>query len=741
MQIGATFKKLSIQLGLLLGVLIIITTDTLASTRIGNAELQMWYRMRNTFHTNGGENIDWVQWRNEVFFWMVYDDFVKNGKVFGLDNLAIPFVKQATFNARYRFRADPVYTLRDRYVNHYDRETRESFLFPENGFRDLFLDMDLGQVGPGRLSLRVGNQQIVWGESDLYRSIDVINPLRIDQNGPVGEKFDEFRSPIWALKALYNVGNVGTWFSNVSIEPFWSPRYRTPVSDLILDQVFRVPFHEKGCLDDNNNFIAYSPTNCSFRRADGSRVFVPYNPGFIGTRRQRHPWGVFPRGGNVRNGTPDFTFCGDRECNPDIANARVSFVPNLAKGSFKGPLNGAFNKGQAGGVRVFGTSIWGVDWSLNYAYIPVGVQGTYDINKIVQAPPAVPGPAGNVRPDIIYGDADTVAAFGFGTPAGTFEQGLRRCLSEGGKTQEQKGRSGTVATLLVGADLIGYNHPDRFGPKGALDAQGNAKRGKHNAVRPPLTFCAPASFANTFSHVAGFTGTYNDFEYTGMVFRLEQSYSSKEYVRHLPSGFGGAAGRRFEAPLDNLTYSGNYHEFTSIWRSMVGFDLLKSVPSFRYVPFLHKSFADQAWFFTGQWLMQSQLENVANPLCYVVDNGGNGITKQEAKRRAREDGFKHYSNSQCRRYRYNHLLTLAAANQGLFASRVETRNAVVFEPRAQDMLLYSQWWWRNVMGFENVELSMGVAWYPSSGMSQGWTGLQHWADRDQVWFEFTYYLL
>jgi len=40
-----------------------------------------------------------------------------------------------------------------------------------------------------------------------------------------------------------------------------------------------------------------------------------------------------------------------------------------------------------------------------------------------------------------------------------------------------------------------------------------------------------------------------------------------------------------------------------------------------------------------------------------------------------------------------------------------------------------------------VELSMGVAWYPSSGASQGWTGLQHFADRDQLWFEFTYYLL
>src|SRR5215203_2464806 len=119
MQIGAICKKLFILLGLI-GTLI-STFDTWASTRIGNAEMQMWYRMRNTFHSDGGDHVDWVQWRNEVFFWLVYDDFVKNGKILGQDSLAIPFVKGATFNARYRFRADPVYSLRKRYVNHYDR--------------------------------------------------------------------------------------------------------------------------------------------------------------------------------------------------------------------------------------------------------------------------------------------------------------------------------------------------------------------------------------------------------------------------------------------------------------------------------------------------------------------------------------------------------------------------------------------------------------------------------------------
>jgi hypothetical protein len=207
-------------------------------------------------------------------------------------------------------------------------------------------------------------------------------------------------------------------------------------------------------------------------------------------------------------------------------------------------------------------------------------------------------------------------------------------------------------------------------------------------------------------------------------------------------------GRNATRPLtparaaQNLAFSLNqdYHTYTGVWRSMVGFDLLKSVPSFRYIPFLHDSFSTQAWFFTGQWLMKNQWNNLANPFCYVVDNAG-GITAEEARRRSAADGKRHYKNVACRVYRWEHLLTLAAVNQGLFASRVETRNAVVYEPRSKDWLLFSQWWWRNVLGYEQIELSLGVAWYPSSSMSQGWSGIYAFADRDQFWFEMTYYLL
>src|SRR5262245_1435315 len=247
MQIGATCRKLSILLGFVVGIFG-TTTATWASTRIGSAELQMWYRTRHTCQSNGGNDFNWVQWRNEAFLWFIYDDFVKDGKILNQDSLALPFVKGAVLNARYRFRADPVWTLRQRYTDMFTKHERQSYLFRENGFRDLFTDLDFGEVGVGKLTARIGSQQIVWGESDLYRSIDTINPLRIDQNQGAGEKFDEFRTPLWAAKLNYSIGNVGSWFSNVFLEPFYTPDFRGPNSNLIVQGGgLRQPFHLKGC--------------------------------------------------------------------------------------------------------------------------------------------------------------------------------------------------------------------------------------------------------------------------------------------------------------------------------------------------------------------------------------------------------------------------------------------------------------------------------------------------------------
>jgi hypothetical protein len=738
-------------LGVMLGVVSVLasTATTWASTRVGNMELQMWYSTRNTFHTNGGDHLDWVQWRNEIFGWLVYENIIKSGKVF--DQFEVPLIKNATINARYRFRADPVYSIRKHFSKLYTDEEKESFLIPENGFRDLFADLDFGDVGPGGLSARIGYQQIVWGESDLFRSIDVINPLRIDQNQGAGEKFDEFRTPLLALKFLYNIGNVGQYFSNVAIEPFLTPRYRTGSSDLILEGGFRLSRKITGCLDKNDREVPYDPVTCArLRSSNGERVFVNKRPGWLGDRRMKHPWSIFVAGDNARNASVDYACVDAHLCSPDVPGDRQSLWVNLNKGQERHVLNGWGR--YAGGTRITGTSVWGVDWSLNYAYIYTGETGSFDINGIFDAS----GPfAGKINPNRVYGDRGILSGLDGKTaaPAGTFEEGLRRCVADSGRNHETKGPSKANsidgvpplrghkagATLLVGGDLFGYNNPARFrsnNSRGALADDGTPLPGRHQATRSDITFCAPAKHDFLRSHVSGFTLTYNDFDYTGMVFRLEQSYSTKEPIRFAAPGFGPNA----SLGVKPFVIKDDIDKTTGVWRSMLGFDLLHSYKFFSYIPGLHRSFSEQAWFLSGQWLMENTWNNIANNFCQNVDNIGNGLTKEEAAART-ATGKKTYSNPRCRRYRWNHLFTLGFANQGLFGSRLETRNAVAFEPRDKQYLLYSQWWWRNVLGYNNIELSAGVAWYPGSGHGESWSGIQHFADRDQFWAEFKYYIL
>ena len=173
----------------------------------------------------------------------------------------------------------------------------------------------------------MGNQQIVWGEADLFRSLDIINPLRIDQNTFAGEKFDEFRTPIFALKGLYSIGNVGTWFSDVAIEPWYSPRFRSGVSNLISEGQYRLPNEERGCLDSNGNLIPFDIVKCS----QGKRIFVPYRPGWIGHRRQQNPWSFLVAAGPTQKIAFDDGVCLTRECSPDVFGQRASMIFNLRK--------------------------------------------------------------------------------------------------------------------------------------------------------------------------------------------------------------------------------------------------------------------------------------------------------------------------------------------------------------------------------------------------------------------------
>src|SRR5713226_4361208 len=123
-------------------------TMTWASTRFGDdIEVQAWFRTRNTFQTDS-KHFDWVQWRNEAYVWFIHNGLVKNGNVLGT---GVPFLlaDNAALSARFRARVDPVYYLREHYRKLYDANHRSDWFNPERDFRDLYIDMDHGKIGPG----------------------------------------------------------------------------------------------------------------------------------------------------------------------------------------------------------------------------------------------------------------------------------------------------------------------------------------------------------------------------------------------------------------------------------------------------------------------------------------------------------------------------------------------------------------------------------------------------------------
>lgn len=61
-------------------------------------------------------------------------------------------------------------------------------------------------LGDGKdLFLKVGKQQVVWGRTDLFRVLDVINPVDYSRNN-IYDELSDIRIPMWIAQAEYRMG-------------------------------------------------------------------------------------------------------------------------------------------------------------------------------------------------------------------------------------------------------------------------------------------------------------------------------------------------------------------------------------------------------------------------------------------------------------------------------------------------------------------------------------------------------
>jgi hypothetical protein len=148
----------------------------------------------------------------------------------------VPLVNDANFFAYYRFVYDSIFHIAPgghllasdgskagKFSDLPDDE-RTAVAF-ENVLREVFIDAKMKGIP---LSLRIGRQQVNWGEADSFRALDSVNPIDLtwhlqQEAGLIGKVgFDELRVPMWAAKLIYRIGSLGP-LSNMFIEAYDNP--------------------------------------------------------------------------------------------------------------------------------------------------------------------------------------------------------------------------------------------------------------------------------------------------------------------------------------------------------------------------------------------------------------------------------------------------------------------------------------------------------------------------------------
>ena len=726
--------------------LVWLTSPAQAVVRVGDSEIQVVYEMQHSFQFDGspGDNFEWVQWRNELRVEYEYQDLVSTeGGLFG-KNIKIPGVRRADFSFMYRGRYDPVYAVRDKYDDLYPHRVKQfkSFTFPENGFREMNLDVDFGDVMGHRLSMRLGKQQIVWGESDLFRSIDIANPLRLDQNQAVGEAFEDFRTPIWAIKFLYDIGNVGTFLSNVGLEFFYTPRWRPITQHLVLEGGWGgLRYDDPSFIGDPSDYFD-SPTSPGTLTTKG----VPWGP-YHDYARIRHPWSLFRVGRNTKNMAGDAGCAQYGPCSDDAAGRGGNFLYRIGGGSKTHHIRGTKWKNSMVGVRMMGKIFDSFDFTLNYMFKRTDPAAVFHFDTFMadspldadgkrlaglDTRPQSAGYAGGIPTEGRFAGRAVAPGTFIHNPTDpnnmlNFRRALDRCFED------------NIASNFVGVDMYGYSQ----------DGNPNNDRGG--------TACFDVGHFYPWTNVFGFTLTYNDFDYTGAVFRLEQSWSTNEPRNMSVKAFAGADQNHYDAQLeaarakaiaqgktgsqipnhpfedgDGNPCAEGYGSFcpsprqriarvksgSSVWRSMIGFDLIQSIQSFPGMGWargLPGGIGDQATFYTFQAL----------------------TTYQNNNRPSHLQAF--YNAAQSRHHRFNQLYTFGTSGF-YFRGKLEPLFAFAYSVNAKQPLILAQAYWHGLY-FRNLDLFAGTVMYMGSRNATDATALHLWADRDLFWIRLQYYLL
>jgi len=67
---------------------------------------------------------------------------------------------------------------------------------------------------------KIGRQQVVWGRTDLFRVLDVINPVDYSRNN-IYDELEDIRIPMWMVQTEYRMGAIGSLPEN-NLQLVWN---------------------------------------------------------------------------------------------------------------------------------------------------------------------------------------------------------------------------------------------------------------------------------------------------------------------------------------------------------------------------------------------------------------------------------------------------------------------------------------------------------------------------------------
>ncbi|WP_255611641.1 DUF1302 domain-containing protein [Marinobacterium arenosum] len=109
----------------------------------------------------------------------------------------------------------------DGYMDHDEDDARFPDFNDELDFlREFYIDATRNLDNGDQLSFRIGKQQVVWGRTDLFRVLDVINPVDYSRHS-IYDELEDIRIPQWIAQAEWRMGPTGT-FDDSNLAVVWN---------------------------------------------------------------------------------------------------------------------------------------------------------------------------------------------------------------------------------------------------------------------------------------------------------------------------------------------------------------------------------------------------------------------------------------------------------------------------------------------------------------------------------------